>query len=323
MRRFKQHFLIFTLSLLLVSAAGYAYAFQFEVEGLVNGIRQGDVALVTVKRARQLQSMWGEFDGRKVLFQKIGEESYTALLGVDMNMKPGKYPLSLLGKNGEEVIAGSFAVEVRARDYKVERLTLPEKMVTPADKEVADRIVRESLALKRAQNLLNPERYWGGDFIRPVDGKFADNFGARRILNGISKKPHSGMDVKAHAGSPVNSPNGGKVVYLDNMYFGGKTVVIDHGHGLLTLYMHLSKILVNHGDTVDKGDVIGLVGSTGRSTGPHLHWGAYLNSAKIDPSSLLTLSSGISGVAKRVEEIEGDTVQSETEGKESGTLGGN
>ncbi|MBE9537228.1 MAG: M23 family metallopeptidase [Proteobacteria bacterium] len=235
-----------------------------------------------------------------------------------MNMEPGDYQLVLTALADGQDIRENYMVEVTARDYRVERLSLPEKMVTP-DKGKIARIIREANSLKKVKKMLTPERFWDGEFVRPADGLFADNFGVRRILNGIEKKPHSGNDLKAYAGTPVKSPNGGTVVYVDKMYYGGKTVVVDHGHGLSTLYMHLSKILVNHGERVEKGEVIGLVGSTGRSTGPHLHWGAYLGGINVDPASLLSLSFDVMPPAEGL----AAAVSVEDEVGQGETLGGN
>jgi biotin carboxyl carrier protein len=297
---------------LLILNTFTAFAAELSLKGLEEGIRQGDVALVKVESDLAIDSISGQFDGRELVFQGDGP-TQTALIGAAMNMEPGDYQLVLTALADGQDVSESYTVAVRARDYKVERLSLPKKMVTPAAKEVIARIIREANSLKKVKKMLTPERFWDGEFVHPADGLFADNFGVRRIINGIEKKPHSGNDLKAYAGTPVKSPNGGTVVYVDKMYYGGKTVVVDHGHGLSTLYMHLSKILVNHGERVEKGEVIGLVGSTGRSTGPHLHWGAYLGGINVDPASLLSLSFDVMLPAEGLADA----------GEQGGTLGGN
>lgn len=281
--------LLFSCLLVISYTKSVAAEVALEVSGLEDGIRQGDAALIRVRSSVHLDSLSGEFEGKTIYFQGDDGRSFTALLGIGMDMKPGRYDFLITGKSPVERTMRNFSFDVHRRDYKVERLSLPRKMVSP-DMSVLDRIRRESRALGRVREMMSEERFWDGDFVVPANGVVANNFGARRVLNGVSKKPHSGVDIKAFAGSRVRSPNSGKVVYVDVMYYGGKTVVIDHGHGLSTLYMHLSKILVNHGEEVEKGEVIGLVGSTGRSTGPHLHWGAYLNGSKIDPTSLLRIA---------------------------------
>ena len=275
---------------LIFVAAGRSEATELTVEGLDSGIRQGDAALVRITSTSPLESLAADFNGNKIYFQHDSDNTFTGILGAGMDMKPGEYEIYISGKSPAEAVYKNFRFTVNKRDYRVERLTLPKRMVTP-DRSVIERIRRESKALGNVKKMINSERFWEGEFIKPVVGTISDNFGSRRVLNGVSKKPHSGVDVKAYAGTQIKSPNAGRVIYVDVMYYGGKTVVIDHGHGLSTLYMHLSKILVNHGEEVEKGEVIGLVGSTGRSTGPHLHWGAYLYSQKVDPASLLRLSA--------------------------------
>lgn len=279
------HFLTILLSLFTALNTGAA---EIKVQGLEQGVRQGDVGLLTVKSSSKLDYLTGKFEGKKLLFQSDGISNYSALIGIPMDKKPGEYSIFLNGKGESTSLIRTVIFEVKKRDYNIERLRLPSKMVEPG-KKLLKRIRRENLAIFKAKKIVSKERFWEGGFLKPVDGKIANNYGARRILNGISKKPHSGNDIKAFAGSEIKSPNGGRAIYVDNTYYGGKTVIIDHGQGLSTLYMHLSKILVNHGEKVEKGETIGLVGSTGRSTGPHLHWGAYLGSLKVDPASLLAL----------------------------------
>jgi len=288
-----------------------AYSATIEVTGLENGIRPGDVALVTVKSTAHLDWVTGTFDGKKLLFKKEGHFIFTSLVGLPMDKKVGEYRLFLKGSGEKLDIAQTIPVNVKKRDFRVERLKLPKKMVEPGE-ELLERIRRESQSLNNVKQYISKERFWKGDFIRPVKGRIAGNFGVKRILNGINKNPHSGNDVRAAAGTRIKSPNDGKIIYVNYMYYGGKTVVIDHGHGLSTLYMHLSKIYVNHGQEVKKGQAIGLVGSTGRSTGPHLHWGAYLYGEKVDPASLLGLN---------VEEL--FTAESQSEELPQEQLGGN
>jgi murein DD-endopeptidase MepM/ murein hydrolase activator NlpD len=117
-----------------------------------------------------------------------------------------------------------------------------------------------------------------------------EGFGSRRIINGQRRSPHSGLDFAAPAGTPVVAANRGRVALVVEFFFGGRLVALDHGEGLYTLYMHLERVDVTEGALVERGSIIGAVGSTGRATGPHLHWAAQLRRARIDPNALLTLS---------------------------------
>lgn len=283
----KASILFFTF-LLIFSSTMFAQAEEIKVQGLEDGIRQGDLALLTVKSSSILDYLTGKFEGKKFIFQSNGATSHSALIGIPMDKKPGEYSIFLRGKGESANIIKTVRFEIKKRDYNIERLSLPRKMVYPGE-ELLKRIRRDNVAIFKAKKIVSKDRFWKGEFIKPVKGKIANNFGARRILNGVDKKPHSGNDIKARKGSEIKSPNGGRIIYLDNTYYGGNTVIVDHGQGLSTLYMHLSKTLVSHGDRVQKGETIGLVGSTGRSTGPHLHWGAYFDGFKVDPASLLAL----------------------------------
>jgi murein DD-endopeptidase MepM/ murein hydrolase activator NlpD len=132
-------------------------------------------------------------------------------------------------------------------------------------------------------------RSWTGDFINPLEGEIITPFGVRRIINNVSKSPHTGIDVAGEKGAKIRAPNSGVVVLVDKQFFSGTSVVLDHGQGIYTMFFHLSKVLVKPGQMVRKGDVIALVGSTGRATGPHLHWGVRIQGARVDPLELVHL----------------------------------
>jgi murein DD-endopeptidase MepM/ murein hydrolase activator NlpD len=136
------------------------------------------------------------------------------------------------------------------------------------------------------------EEKWLGEgaFERPHPGGMTPNFGEKRIYNNVPRSTHSGVDIEAAYGSPVRASNSGRVVLAKDLYFSGKTVIIDHGLGLFTFYCHFSRLNVSRGEMVKKGAVIALAGSTGRSTGPHLHWGVRLLGSRVDPAALLGLA---------------------------------
>ncbi|MBM2838868.1 MAG: uncharacterized protein HW415_1493 [Deltaproteobacteria bacterium] len=250
-------------------------------------IRQGDIVLVTV-RAPGISSLKGEFHNNPIFFSKTGNgDSFTGIVGIDMTLPPGRNHLTLRGVKGESDVVSEMELDVKERKYEIERLTLPEKMVE-LDKEAEERADREALELKGVWEEVSGERLWDGKFALPVNGDLISNFGKKRVLNGKEKSPHNGIDISAPEGREVISPNNGRAVFAAEHFFGGKTLVIDHGQGLYTTYLHLSKVSVKVGDMVNRGDIIGLVGKTGRSTGPHLHWSSRLNKARIDPLKLFS-----------------------------------
>jgi murein DD-endopeptidase MepM/ murein hydrolase activator NlpD len=164
-------------------------------------------------------------------------------------------------------------------------------MVT-LDAVTLKRVRRESAEFKKLWDVYTPTRYWYGSFVRPVEGRLTTAFGLRRILNGEPRSSHSGVDLRAALGEPVRAANHGRVVLVGEFFFHGKAIVIDHGWGLYTMYFHLSEVNVSKGDLVGKNYVIGLAGATGRATGPHLHWGVRLGTARVDPFALLGAVGG-------------------------------
>jgi murein DD-endopeptidase MepM/ murein hydrolase activator NlpD len=178
---------------------------------------------------------------------------------------------------------------VKAKTFNTRRLTVDPDFVNPPASEAA-RIERETAAVAAAwagNSGPNPVRELA--FILPVPHKANSAFGTRSIFNGKPRNSHSGADFLSPAGTPIKSPAAGKVVIADNLYFSGGTVMVDHGLGIVSLFAHMSRILVKAGDDVAQGDVLGLVGATGRVTGPHLHWTVHVNGARVDPLSLIAL----------------------------------
>jgi murein DD-endopeptidase MepM/ murein hydrolase activator NlpD len=252
-------------------------------------VRQGDIALLVVTGMASEPEMDGSLAGRPLFFFPYAD-GYAALIGIDLEAKPGQRPWRLGfvdGTGAPRKAAG--AITVKARNFPVQRLSLPKSMVdlSPEDERRAS---VESARLRRLFDTVGPDRLWRGPFTKPVatDAK-AEGFGSRRVINGKPRSPHSGVDFVAAAGTPVVAANRGRVALVVEFFFGGRLVALDHGEGLYTLYMHLDRADVVEGELVERGSIIGAVGSTGRATGSHLHWGAHLRSARIDPDALLKL----------------------------------
>jgi murein DD-endopeptidase MepM/ murein hydrolase activator NlpD len=241
----------------------------------------GDIMTVTVKNASG--PVKGSFNGKHLYFNPA-KNGFKAVVGIDLRTDPGTYPLSLTVDGRPR----ARNVMIAKKKYPVQKLTLPEDMVvlSPENEARTDREQRKMSAIWPFDSL----RVWQGNFIDPLPGKaLGTPFGVRRIINNIPKNPHSGVDITAEEGEPVKAPNDGVVILVDDQFYSGNSVVLDHGQGIYTMFFHLSTIKVKYGQAVRKGDVIALVGSTGRSTGAHLHWGVRVQGAKVDPLALIKL----------------------------------
>ncbi|MBI5015150.1 MAG: M23 family metallopeptidase [Deltaproteobacteria bacterium] len=197
---------------------------------------------------------------------------------------------------GEQLV-GVGEIGVEPRDYGSQEVKVDESMVTlsPSDQERAD---RENALIRSVLATRSPERLWSAAFVVPTPGEITGPFGVRRIYNGKPKGYHNGVDIAAARGAPVTASAAGRVALVGDYFYTGNTVLVDHGLGLYTAYFHMDSAAVVEGERVETGTILGLVGSTGRSTGPHLHWGVYLSGARADPGSLLGLTRGVVAAAR-------------------------
>jgi murein DD-endopeptidase MepM/ murein hydrolase activator NlpD len=179
---------------------------------------------------------------------------------------------------------------VRQRRYDIQRIEgLPEAMVTPPS-EILARIAREAEEVADARATTSDGRWFLNKFIRPAEGPVSGVYGSQRILNGEPRAPHSGVDFAGEEGSPVREVAGGRVIFVGDLYLSGNTVIVDHGFGVSSTYLHLKTTAVDVGQTIEAGALIGTVGATGRATGPHLHWGVNWFEVRLDPALLLSHS---------------------------------
>ncbi len=240
-------------------------------------------------------SLEGEFRGGKFpLHFHEANGNYESLLGIDLNTRPGKYAVGVVGIAGEREVRKKVWVTVEKVDFPIQHLRLPRSMVDLGPEDAA-RANREEKRLKDLFLAFREQRYWKGAFLRPVPGDITTPFGLRRRINGRPRNPHGGIDLRGKAGTPVLASNDGAVVLADELFFAGKAVLIDHGWGVYSMYFHLSEVLASEGQLLKKGEVLGKVGSTGRSSGPHLHFGIMIRGARVNPLALLKLTHGEGG----------------------------
>ena len=219
-------------------------------------------------------------DGRKI---RVSDEGYF-VIGFGRDAPPAS-SLVVRDPNGAEEIK---QLNIGRREFDIQRIDgLPQRKVTPKPEDLAR--IRSDAAKVRAARERDDARV---DFLSgwrwPVVGRVSGFYGSQRVLNGKPRRPHFGVDIAAPEGTPIKAPADGVVTLLDNaMFYSGVTLLIDHGHGLTTAYLHMKRALVTHGSKVRRGQLIGEVGSTGRATGPHLHWGLNWFETRLDPALLV------------------------------------
>jgi murein DD-endopeptidase MepM/ murein hydrolase activator NlpD len=244
---------------------------SFEGQRIQGGLLQGKVA----KGARV------DVNGKKVRVSSEG----IFLVGFDRDAAK-EVEVAVINRNGK---VEKKVLPVARRTYKIQRVNgLPPRKVNPKKEDVA-RIQEDVRLAKEARKFDDPRTDFLGGFIWPVEGKITGVYGSQRILNGEPRRPHYGIDIAAPTGTPVVAPADGVVTMVHrDMFFSGGTMILDHGHGLSSAFLHLHKILVNKGDRVKKGEVIAEVGATGRVTGPHLDWRINLFQQRLDPQLLVS-----------------------------------
>jgi murein DD-endopeptidase MepM/ murein hydrolase activator NlpD len=211
--------------------------------------------------------------------------SWKAVVGIPLATAPGRHVARLVTATPDDADI-EVRFEVAPKAYAEQRLKVEPRKVDPLPDDLK-RIEAESARTEKALSTWSEDLQPTWQWQAPVPGERSSSFGLRRVFNGQARNPHSGMDIAAPTGTTIRSPATGRVVDTGDFFFNGQTVFVDHGQGVLTMYCHLSRIDVAVGDTVAAGDQLGLVGATGRVTGPHLHWGVSVNRALVDPTLLL------------------------------------
>ncbi len=260
------------LSALLVAAPAPAHALTLDSTPVPGGI-----AIVALPD--NVDPASARYRDKKVLVTDI-DGIHSAVIGLSLGTRPGRHFLRAVNTGGESL---QIAFDVESKAYEEQRITIKDKRKVTPEKRDMERITREKKVIKKAL------RHWSDAdevdlaFAMPVDGPTSSPFGLRRFFNDQPRNPHSGLDIAAAEGTPIRAPAPGTVIESGDYFFNGKTVFIDHGQGLVTMYCHMSAIDTEPGTRVTTGDIIGRIGMTGRVTGPHLHWGVSLNDARVDP----------------------------------------
>jgi len=281
-------FMLLSLSANLSAATAAHWIVGNQPTRLVNGTP----VLFRVTTPTPVRTLSGNWLGHEIAFSfDASHKSWFALAGISLETKPGAYPIQLHA----ETLAGeaiSFEKEIRVERQRYPRVLLkvPGRYTAPSAEEQRQ-IEQDKETKAEAFKTLSPGREWKGSFAPPVDvsAGISDVFGVERVFNGSVQSTHQGLDFRVSSGTSVAAVNSGRIILARSLFFEGNCVVIDHGQGLLTLYLHLSKFLANEGDDVKKGQAIGLSGGTGRATGPHLHLAVRWQGVYLDPQVLLQL----------------------------------
>ena len=248
--------------------------------------RQGGIVAITVRSERPLDALvLVDGDIRSPLEREADGTVFRGLYGLDLAASTGSRRVLFETPDGATSLA--FTLRVAPGHFKVQRLSVDPRYVEVPEEERA-RVEADQARVAEAYRRGSAVRLWT-TFARPVEARSSGNFGARRVYNGKTRSFHAGLDLGAAEGTPVLAAGDGRVVLAGDLYFSGGTVLLDHGAGLFTQYFHLSRIDVKEGEAVVKGARLGASGHTGRVTGPHLHWGARLFGARVDPEGLLKL----------------------------------
>jgi murein DD-endopeptidase MepM/ murein hydrolase activator NlpD len=271
--------------LMLVSAAVSAQDVAREIAMPRHAPYPGGVAVVKIGEVdSQVREVL--FGGKRVLTVRT-PDGLLALVGLPLNARPGKQTLHIKASGGTLSLAYDTAFEIKSKSYPVQHLKISSRFMQPTAEDLK-RIEREHVVISRAKNHWSDQAPANLMLGIPAGGRFSARFGLRRVLNGKEGSPHAGLDVAVGSGTPLRAAAAGRIIATGDYFYSGKSVFVDHGQGFITLYLHMSRIDVEEGDSVERGATLGLSGATGRVTGPHLHWAVLLNGVYVDPALFLS-----------------------------------
>ena len=277
---------VFSFCQLSAGSADGTAASQLDVAIAARAIQPGEVVRIDIscRCSMPLEQVKAEVFGRQIAFGRSGQ-SWRGLVGIDLAVRPGPHIVTIdAAGTGLPALAATETLRVIPKSFPTRRLRVAPEFVEPSPAAL-ERIARENKRIEAVIQAVSAG-LWDGIALQPVDAIAIGNFGSRSFFNGQPRAPHGGIDFSAGTGTPVKAPSAGRIVLVDDLFFTGNTIIIDHGQGLYSLLAHLSQAGVKVGTDVTPGEIVGLVGATGRVTGPHLHWSVRLNGARVDPLSL-------------------------------------
>src|SRR3981081_2792545 len=283
-------FALLSLAANLSAATAHSTTAHWTVRNQPARLVNGMPVLFRVTTPKPVRELSGNWLGHEIAFSFDGShKSWFALAGVSLETKPGVYPIQLHGETAAgPTISFEKKIRVERQRYPRVQLKVPGRYTAPSSEDQRQ-IERDKETKEGTFKTLSPDREWKGSFAAPVNAAISDVFGVERVFNGSVQSTHQGLDFRVPSGTPVAAVNSGRVILARPLFYEGNCVVIDHGQGLLTLYMHLSKFSVKEGDNVDKAEPIGLSGGTGSAAGPHRARGVRWQGVYLNPQVLLKL----------------------------------
>ena len=245
----------------------------------------GGIAVIDFKTSHTNPKAF--YNNMPLYVQHVKDQHWQILVGIPLMEKLGKKIIKV-----QDTSTRSFDFEVMEHTYTEQHITLKGKKKKYVNPNLAhiDRIKSERPVLSSARKIFSDDILSDGLFTRPVIGVTTSPFGLKRFYNGEARRPHTGLDYAGDAGSPIKAPADGKVILAGEFFFNGNAIFLDHGQGMISVYIHMNERLAKQGQQIKQGEVIGTIGQTGRATGPHLHWGVYLNQTVINPNLLLGMA---------------------------------
>ena len=255
----------------LVASASFS-AMALELKG---HLTQGGLVTGKLENAKSVS-----LDGKSLKLSPNGD--FVFGFGRDADTT---HTLKWVDNNGKSHLQ---SIAITKREYKIDKITGVAKKYVSPPKEVSARISREAVAVRKAREVDSDLLYFLDPVLKPAEGRISGVYGSQRYFNGEPRRPHFGLDIANKTGSPVYAPISGTVVYAEpDLYYSGGTLIIDHGHGITSTYIHLSKLNVKVGDTITQGNKVAEIGATGRVTGPHLDWRFNWKGERLDPALLM------------------------------------
>ncbi len=264
--------------------------FAFDVEVVNSTVSNGKTALLEFKKEKNISYEYAAVDKKryKIFGNPVNGEKFYALIPISYEEKPSDKKVEVFYKEAGKEKSKIISLSIKDAKYEKETLSVDDSKVTLSEED-QQRASKEYAEAMKIYNTATHKSYMTSDFIVPMDSKVTSDFGKARVYNNTLKGYHGGTDFRAIVGTPFLASNDGKVVLVQDRFYSGGSVIIDHGHGIYSCYFHMSKFGVKEGEDVKKGDVIGLSGDTGRVSGPHLHFGIRIGGEQVDPLHFIEL----------------------------------